>query len=195
VFAAFSPHPQIRRTQNTTIVEGSIPNGRLQKFGIDSLGAVGTVKSVCIRDEKGLTFLPEEFCADLICFLAFAGYYYDKIKFYGDCQLTATVLIPEAHALRPGKFNGRLLTGSLFEPEIPVFRAGFSTEVHIPLHPDFYQRIPEYTEPVLTDLSRVCGSILTSSFSTFASACLSETLTRFNHSLARLAVKGQSGTR
>jgi len=124
-------------------------------------------------------FFPEEFAADLISFLFAAARYYDGMNFYGDCQLTATVLIPEAHDFRPGKFNGRLLTGSLFEPPISVYRANFSAETRISLHPQFIQRIPLHAAEIMTDFARGCGGLVSDSLLAFAEVCVQDTLARF----------------
>lgn len=112
-FTDFSFVPQTERNQNLTILKGSSATGKLHNIAIDSQGAIGMAKMACIRTDKGRMFFPEEFAADLISFLFAAARYYDNMGFYGDCQLTATVLIPEAFDFKPGKFNGRLLTGNL----------------------------------------------------------------------------------
>ena len=170
---------QTERKQNLTILKGSSDNGKLYKIAIDNQGAIGMAKMACIRTEKGLMFFPEEFAADLISFLFAAAHYYGSVNFYGDCQLTAEVIIPEAQDLRPGKFNGRLLTGSLFEPRISVYRAKLCAETRISLHPQFIQRIPSYTAEILTDFARVCGGLVSDSLPQFADECVQETAARF----------------
>jgi hypothetical protein len=180
-FTDFSAIPRTERKQNLTIFKGASANGKLQNIAIDNHGVIGMVRMACIRTDKGLMFFPEEFTADLISFLVAASHYYDKINFYGDCQLTATILIPEAHDFRPGKFNGRLLTGSLFDPPIPVYRANFSAETRLSLHPQFIQRVPSYAEEIMTDFARVCGGMVSPSLAKFAEVCVADTLARFNY--------------
>jgi len=179
--ADFSALPRTERKQNLTIIRDSAAtDAKLQDFAIDNLGAMGMMKIACLRTDKGeLMFSPKEFVADLIDFLFAVSHYYDKIQFYGDCKLTATILIPEALETKADKFRGRWLPGSLFEPPIPKVQANLSSAVRMSLHPRFVQRIPSYAEEVMTDFARACGSLVSQSFQKFAEDCVADTLAKF----------------
>jgi hypothetical protein len=155
VFGGTPWRPRIDRNQNMSIFKTEGERGKLQNFGIDAQGVLGFAKLACDRTDKGLIFILEEFCVDLITFLVMASAYYETIGYYGDCQLNLTVLLPDGtHVVSPGSFRGRVRVGDLFEPRLDVIQVNFGATSQIALYPRLLQRIEGYVEELMNDFAR-----------------------------------------
>lgn len=109
-------------------------------------------------------FSPTEMSDDLVSFLLLAAEFYDRARYYGDCRLTVTLVLPKAHPLKPGAFRGHWITENIFEPYPDIIDVGGSFEVPVTSHPATAQRVTEYLEIVMNEVARMAGSVFNPSF-------------------------------
>jgi hypothetical protein len=120
-----------------------------------------------MKTDKGLVFIPADFCRDLIDFLILAAMVYAKARYYGGNLLDVRLTVPERAQLFPGlpTRNSHLPGSGLFEPPLQSIQAdGAGIQTRVSLHPVTTERLQAYLEEIMNDLARLAGSVLSASF-------------------------------
>jgi hypothetical protein len=156
------------RDQHTTVYRHHKDAGHEQVFALTSDGAIGYATQACTNTNDGLFFSPWEFCNDVIKFLGLAARFATQSRYFGEYRLTANILIPEANIIRPGTFEGRLVTGQLFDPTPTTIVINTGSETRVTLHPNTGERMQRALANIAYDIARAGGMVLSPTFDQFA---------------------------
>jgi hypothetical protein len=154
------------RSRDATVFRVSGDAYREQRFALSAFGATGFMSYPAIRTERGLQFVPEHFCKQLLDFLSISSLFHERaLRFYGAVRLSVRMLLPGGASIFDG-LPGRTESGGayLFEPPLNHIAGYAEAEMEIDMHPALPNRLSEMLEFFLIDLARRHGSVLSAGF-------------------------------
>jgi len=178
--------PPVVRSRKATMFRLSRGHYGEQRFGLAARGGTGFASYVGILTDKGVHFVPVDFCRYLVEFLCISPLFYErKIRFYGSCVLEVNLVTPPAGAYLfdgfPSRNGQEYLKGAeLFDPPLRVMNFNGGTQIEVPMFPMTSDRRQDCLEAVLIDLVRPNGSVLSSKSQEGTQALVDSVLQRLN---------------
>jgi schlafen family protein len=169
------------RSRNVTVFPVDADAYLEQRFALAARGGIGFVSFPGITTEKGLFFVPADFCHYLLNFLSISSLFYERtIQFFGPCVLHVALTIAQGVNLFGGfpTSSQRIAGTKLFHPPLETIRAGAATEIEVAMSPISGDRLQDYLEAVMIDVVRPSGSVLVPEFRTAMQALVDDAVKR-----------------
>ena len=136
---------------------------------------IGYATNSIIDTQDGPRFSPMTFCYDLVSFLGLSTRFSDRARYFGEYRLIMNILV-QAEISQPTQFQGRIVTGPLFDPIPDGIKVNMGAETRITLRPTVAEPIRRAIASIANEMARAAGAVLSPTFDQFARICIDKTL-------------------